>query len=103
MILPFSSARIMAMKSLFYTTLITEGAPRVKKWTCKKDLFQTEIILIPINIKDHWSICIVINPIQNQIKYKHQPIKPQIMVLDSLHLHDKMTIANNIRNWLEKE
>ena len=25
------------------------------------------------------------------------------MILDSLYLYEKMTIANNIRNWLEEE
>ena len=103
MILPFSSAKIMAMKSLFYTTLIKEGVTRVIKWTQRKDIFNTEIIIIPINLNKHWSICIVINPIQQQKTTTKQTIKPQIMVLDFLQAHNKTIIAQNIRNWIEEE
>lgn len=103
MILPFSSAKIMTMKSIFYTTLTSHGSKRVEIWNCNKDLFQKEIIFIPINLDYHWLICVIINPNNNYNKFQPRPIKPQIMVLDSADVYNKTIIANNICNWIKDE
>ena len=60
-------------------------------------------MLIPININLHWSLCVVITPSTTDHPTNTQSLRPQIMVLDSADIHDKIIIAQHIRTWLEHE
>ena len=78
----------------------------ISRWTTQKgiDIFSKRMIFLPINQGKHWSLCIVINPglINISITENHQEV-PCLLFLDSLRVHDKESIAKNIRLWLNHE
>ena len=54
---------------LFFTThfmenLTKHGPEFVRTWTAKReiDIFKKKLIILPINDKMHWSLCVVVNP-----------------------------------------
>ncbi|XP_011310411.1 uncharacterized protein [Fopius arisanus] len=62
----------------------------VKEWTKKVDIFSKELLLIPINLRLHWRLCVV------QVKEK------RIEYYDSLGTVDQ-SIMNTILQYLIKE
>lgn len=54
-----SLPKVHAMKSFFMTCLLQNGYSGVKRWTKKVDIFGMDIILVPVNKRNHWSIAII--------------------------------------------
>ncbi|XP_050531160.1 uncharacterized protein LOC126899923 [Daktulosphaira vitifoliae] len=51
-----SSGRVMAHNTFFYTTLVTAGYARVRRWTRKVDVFGKRMLLVPVHNNNHWSL-----------------------------------------------
>jgi len=104
-----SMTSIFILSTNFYTELLHQGVEAVSNWNFNKnrDLFSTEIILVPINLDQHWSLCAIYyaNKIQVLAKSGHVHVNegPFLMHLDSLTYHSADTISRNIRMWLNYE
>ena len=53
---------IHVFSTQFYTKFVNEGFECVEKWTRKMNIFEKEILLIPINDSGHWSLCVIFHP-----------------------------------------
>ena len=95
--------------SHFYTALKDKGPEGVTKWTKNKNInvFDKEIIFIPINETLHWSLCVVVNPgsiVNAFIEVEgDQDAWPGMYFFDSLKAHRKTVVAENVRKWLNSE
>jgi Ulp1 family protease len=104
-----SMTSIIILSTHFYTELLNQGVEAVSNWNFNKnrDLFSTEIILVPINLDQHWSLCAIYYANKIQVLAKSGPIHvnegPFLMHLDSLTYHSADTISRNIRMWLNYE
>lgn len=47
---------LYAFNTFFYPKLNSEGYNAVKRWTKGTDLFQHDMILVPIHIRVHWAL-----------------------------------------------
>jgi Ulp1 family protease len=101
-----ASSPIHIFSSHFYTTLSIEGADAVKSWTARKniDIFKKRFIFLPVNVEDHWSLCVVVNPanITDGVETGTGPF-PCILHLDSLKAHSKATLARHVNKLLNAE
>ncbi|XP_007420694.1 sentrin-specific protease 2 isoform X1 [Python bivittatus] len=59
---------LYAFSTFFYSKLSCTGYNAVKRWTKEVDLFQHDIILVPIHIRVHWAL-VVIDLRRKTIKY----------------------------------
>ncbi|CAI5775366.1 sentrin-specific protease 2 isoform X1 [Podarcis lilfordi] len=59
---------LYAFNTFFYPKLSSEGYNGVRRWTKQVDLFQHDIILVPIHIRVHWAL-VVIDMRRETIKY----------------------------------
>ncbi|XP_060538823.1 sentrin-specific protease 2 isoform X3 [Pantherophis guttatus] len=59
---------LYAFSTFFYSKLNSMGYNAVKRWTKEVDLFQHDIILVPIHIRLHWAL-VVIDLRRKTIKY----------------------------------
>ncbi|XP_058043202.1 sentrin-specific protease 2 isoform X2 [Ahaetulla prasina] len=59
---------LYAFSTFFYSKLSSMGYNAVKRWTKEVDLFQHDIILVPIHIRLHWAL-VVIDLRRKTIKY----------------------------------
>ncbi|XP_054839245.1 sentrin-specific protease 2 isoform X2 [Eublepharis macularius] len=59
---------LYAFSTFFYPKLHSEGYNMVKKWTKGVDLFQHDMILVPIHIRVHWGL-LVVDMRRETIKY----------------------------------
>ena len=90
---------ILPLSTQFYTMLKKKGPLEVRTWH-KANIFKRKLILVPIHAMNHWSLCVIFMPphdINNRI------IPPQIQHMDSMKIHDTITIVNNIRHWITSE
>jgi hypothetical protein len=116
-ILPFSHRRftrhadrskVHLFSSHFYTAL-RKKSPDIAKWTRNKgiNIFEKQLIFIPINQTLHWSLCVVVNPgmIANAYKDSHADadLWPGIYFFDSLKAHRMGQVAEDVRRWLNGE
>jgi len=87
---------------------------RVRKWTKKVDLFEKDFIVVPINDKAHWYVCIIcysgeeIIPNDETKTHDDQTEQadkriPCILVFDSLPDGSKSDICNILRTYLTME
>lgn len=51
--------KVHFFNSFFYDKLRTNGYDGVKRWTKNVDIFQKDLLLIPIHLEVHWSLCSV--------------------------------------------
>ena len=78
-------------------------------WTGKKniDIFQKKLIFIPINKDLHWSLCVVVNPGAISLASKKNRKKDDplccLIFFDSLNIHKKNNVQENISKWLNAE
>ncbi len=79
-----------AFNTIFYT-LLKEGYHRVKRHTKKVNIFQKDVLIIPIHHPGHWALCIVL------VKYL------SIIYIDSMGNHSGNTVIRNITNYLIQE
>lgn len=57
-----------AFNTFFYPKLMSSGHSGLKRWTRKVDLFQQDIILIPVHLGLHWCLATVC-PKEKAIRY----------------------------------
>ncbi|NXP44011.1 SENP2 protease, partial [Heliornis fulica] len=50
---------VHAFSTFFYLKLCSGGYNAVKRWTRRVDLFKQDIILIPINLRAHWTLTVI--------------------------------------------
>uniref|UniRef100_A0A914MYJ4 Ubiquitin-like protease family profile domain-containing protein n=1 Tax=Meloidogyne incognita TaxID=6306 RepID=A0A914MYJ4_MELIC len=51
--------KVYAFNSFFYSTLSSNGYDRVKRWTKNKDIFENQIIIVPIHLSIHWCLVVI--------------------------------------------
>ena len=51
--------KVYSMSTYFFQNLLARGYASVAKWTKCIDLFTHDIVLIPVNIKNHWSLATI--------------------------------------------
>ncbi|XP_061492516.1 sentrin-specific protease 2 [Rhineura floridana] len=81
---------LYAFNTFFYPKLSTEGYNAVRRWTKEVDLFQHDMILVPIHIRVHWAL-VVIDMRRETIKY-----------FDSMGQNGHM-ICNSLLQFLQEE
>ncbi|XP_048362338.1 sentrin-specific protease 2 isoform X2 [Sphaerodactylus townsendi] len=81
---------LYAFSTFFYPKLCSEGYNAVRKWTKELDLFQYDMILVPIHIQIHWGL-VVIDMRRKTIKY-----------FDSMG-HNGYRICKNLLQYLQEE
>ncbi|KFO93513.1 Sentrin-specific protease 2, partial [Buceros rhinoceros silvestris] len=59
---------VHAFSTFFYPKLISGGYEAVRRWTRGVDLFQQDLILVPIHLRVHWAL-VVIDIRRKTIKY----------------------------------
>jgi hypothetical protein len=102
-------SRFHFFTSHFYSRLAAEGPDSVAGWTRRKNIniFNKKLIFVPINKAMHWSLCVVVNPgalmdAAGRTPTKDDPLSCMIF-MDSLRMHNKATVSNHIRKWLNSE
>ncbi|OXB83463.1 UNVERIFIED_CONTAM: hypothetical protein H355_006310 [Colinus virginianus] len=50
---------LYAFSTFFYPKLISSGYGAVRRWTRNVDLFKHDIILVPIHLREHWTLVVV--------------------------------------------
>jgi Ulp1 family protease len=93
---PQNTSNVKTFTSHFYIKMVKEGVEYVLKWNenRKLDIFTKKNILLPINLSSHWPLFVVVN-MHNLPTYFSG-----MMLLDSLGLHDSMSIVANVWKWL---
>lgn len=49
---------VHAFSTFFYPKLISGGYKAVRRWTRGVDLFQQDLILVPIHLRVHWALVV---------------------------------------------
>jgi Ulp1 family protease len=99
---------IMYFNTQFYSAILLTGVSCVIKWNEKRgvDIFSKKILVIPVNMDNHWSLCAVYNAAQIAKLDKKDGGSvdiPFIMFLDPLDFHSQIQVCQNIRDWLNAE
>ncbi|KAL8187615.1 UNVERIFIED_CONTAM: hypothetical protein K2H54_051933 [Gekko kuhli] len=81
---------LYAFNTFFYPKLNSEGYNAVRKWTKGVDLFQHDMILVPIHIQIHWGL-LVVDMRRKAIKY-----------FDSMG-HNGYRICKRLLQYLQEE
>ena len=107
---PFTLRKDNKLKSsgnnLDNTNLQINVYERVKNWTKKVDLFEKDFIVVPVNEKLHWYLCIICYPNSvgklesSSSDYKK---KPCILVFDSLRGNPRTEVCDKLRSYLSSE
>ena len=116
----FSSKRslVHCFQSFFYTRLtdernIEEGYKNVATWTKAVDIFEKDMIILPVNHTSHWSVLFLLRPkmLLHELSDESQasgaisenPESPCILCLDSLSMHNTKSIVSKTRGYLLQE
>ncbi|XP_076936226.1 ubiquitin-like-specific protease 1D [Bidens hawaiensis] len=70
---------------------------KFRKWWKGVSLFEKAYILLPVHENAHWSLVIICLP------GKEDELGPTLLHLDSLGLHDSMSLFDNIKRFLKEE
>ena len=103
------SSHIHVFSSHFYTKLCKEGAKEVTSWTAKKkiNVFEKTLLFIPVCVRAHWSLCVVVNPghVEEVVDEDWDDKRQSCMLhFDSLTTyHKKGKIQKLILDWLNTE
>ena len=107
------SSDVFIFCTFFYTKLLEDGGEElVSRWCRNKnvDIFSKKIVMFPVNLDLHWSLCCIINLCNVNTSCNATdsngntvPDIPFIIHMDSLGLHCSKTISSNIRNWVMSE
>ena len=82
--------KVYAMSSYFFENLMSRGTPAVVKWTKYVDIFEFDLILVPIHLPKHWCLAVV--------DFRC----PGVFYYDSLGSHN-MSALNLILEYLQVE
>ncbi|CAO3647615.1 unnamed protein product [Cunninghamella echinulata] len=85
-----SLSSIHCFNTFFCSTLRDQGYDKVRRWTKKVDIFDKELLLIPINYSYHWTLGVI------------DMAKKTVAVYDSLNGNHDSTIQL-LFNYLEME
>ncbi len=122
---------VYAFNCLFYPKLTEEkkmekGYPNIKRWTKNVDIFQKEMLIIPINQSTHWSVLFILFPnrlfaenekgggseddicdTQSDNEGASLTVEdlqvPCILCFDSSSIHNSKTLAEKIKVYLRME
>ncbi|OZJ06857.1 hypothetical protein BZG36_00144 [Bifiguratus adelaidae] len=84
--------KVHCFTSFFYSTLVSGGYAKVRRWTKKIDIFSNDYIIIPVNINNaHWC-CAAINFVEKRIEY-----------YDSMHHYPGPVTFQRLRDYLNQE
>lgn len=82
----------------------------MENWTKRRevDVFAKQLVFIPIVQELHWSLCVLVNPghVMNALNVgsiSEDDLLSCILFFDSLLLHEKYRIRDNIIRWLNSE
>ncbi|XP_076936080.1 ubiquitin-like-specific protease 1D [Bidens hawaiensis] len=70
---------------------------KFRKWWKGVNIFEKTYIFLPVHENAHWSLVIICFP------NKEDEMDPVLLHLDSLELHDSMSLFNNIKRFLKEE
>ncbi|VDM51647.1 unnamed protein product [Angiostrongylus costaricensis] len=51
--------KVYAFNTFFYLNISTKGYDSVRRWTRKVDIFEYDLLLVPIHLEAHWCLAIV--------------------------------------------
>lgn len=98
---------VFAFSTFFFTLLSEHGYSRVRRWTCKFDLFSFRQILVPIHHHEHWMLA-VIGPATRTIHFYDSVIGEQpfaeavlrilLSYLEQEH-QDKLSLPLTASDW----
>ena len=90
---------ILPLSTQYYTKLQNKGPSGVKNWL-KSNIFKRKLILLPIHVVNHLSLCVIFMPSHDKRKAN---IPPQIQHMDSTRIHNTNQIINTVRKWIQSE
>ena len=93
--------KMKVLGSNFYKHLINSSTPYtdIKRWTKKYNLFEQELIIIPIIMDNHWSLVVIIKP----GLLLETTEKSYLLHFDSLqYYHNSSEICPNLRLFLQR-
>ena len=51
--------RVYAMSTFFYKNLMLRGPSALERWTKNVDIFEFDLILVPVHLDEHWCLAVV--------------------------------------------
>jgi Ulp1 family protease len=100
---PHAKSNVLLLTSHFYLTLLKHGVEEVSQWICNRniDVLSMKIIMLPINIDQHWSLCSIyltsnFCSFRQHFSDADTSDAPFILHLDSYNLHNGEEIARSI-------
>mmetsp|Transcript_12532 Transcript_12532/g.17133 ORF Transcript_12532/g.17133 Transcript_12532/m.17133 type:complete len:586 (+) Transcript_12532:334-2091(+) len=111
---PEKKDRVHAFSCLFYPRLnelrnFRDAFELIARWTKNIDLFSMDYVFIPINYALHWSLCVVVRPLQFLIDQyidvdaEEAGHKGCMLFMDSLNMHSMKDISCKVTNYLSNE
>ncbi|XP_074449126.1 sentrin-specific protease 2-like [Larus michahellis] len=95
---------VHAFSSFFYEKLASGGYKAVGRWTRRVDLFNKDIILVPINLRLHWTLA-VIDTRKKTVKYYDSLGQGGDKICETLlkylqeESHEKRNMELNVSEW----
>lgn len=112
---PEERKRVHVFSSMFYKSLISARAneeqgfsssqnmhSRVKRWTKHVNIFNKDIVIVPICQQSHWYLIIIVKPGQIDAESR-QNGEPLFLVLDSLESLGGKKSVKNLRLYIKRE
>lgn len=103
---PSGGLKVHVCNSLFFTKLceknrVDDGYELVKRWTKNVDIFNFDLIIIPINEGNHWSLFVVVRPGSvGQETFSESENRPCTLFMDSLGLHSPTKIYGKMQRFI---
>jgi hypothetical protein len=100
-----NASSILTCTSHFYDCLTNPnfGLEHVSRWmqNRKVDIFSNDLILFPMCVNKHWSLIVTYFP--GLVPNNNRNVKPVIVHLDSLKLHDAKSISGIFQQYFNYE
>lgn len=78
--------KVYAFNTLFYPKLTSSGYAALERWTKAVDLFQKDVILIPVHSGFHWSLATIF-PQEKTIRYYDSQGRADMECLNNLKMY----------------
>ncbi|XP_037915051.1 sentrin-specific protease 1-like [Hermetia illucens] len=102
-----NSPKVFAMNTFFATRLLNVGYQSIKRWTRSVNIFDYDILLIPVHVnQNHWAISIIDFP-NKTMKYYDSLGVPNAQILETLEEYlrnesmDKPQIPFDTSNFIK--
>lgn len=92
--------KVFSFLSFFFSNLTSGGYNTVRKWTKNVDLFSQQLVVVPVNMDDHWLLALVIN--LDSIEAPKHGVRPGILILDSIG-GTNVNVVKTVRQYLKYE